>query len=68
MITFIRKISQQLITNNKVKKYIIFALDKIPAALIDSSLILQVNKWKKPKKMKMNLKRPLINMLSQGAS
>ena len=50
MITFFRKIRQQRIANNKVKKYVIYPLGKISLIMAGILLALQVNNWKEAKK------------------
>ena len=46
MIKFFHKIRQQLIRDNKVAKYLLYAIGEIALVMIGILLALQVNNWK----------------------
>ncbi len=50
MIHFFRKIRQQLITQNKVSKYLLYAVGEIVLVVIGILIALQINNWNESKK------------------
>ena len=78
MIKFFRKIRQQLLTENKFSKYLLYAIGEIILVMFGILLALQVNNWnqyrvfvKKEitnlKEIQKNLKSDLENQLIPGA-
>lgn len=45
MLKFFRKIRQGLLTENKISKYLIYAIGEIALVMIGILLALQVNNW-----------------------
>ncbi len=52
MINFFRKIRQQLLSQNKVSKYLLYAIGEIALVMIGILLALQVNNWNETRKVK----------------
>ena len=52
MINFFRKIRQQLLSQNKVSKYLLYAIGEIALVMIGILLALQVNNWNETRKLK----------------
>ena len=52
MIKFFRKIRQRLLTENKLSKYLIYAIGEILLVMIGILLALQVNNWNEKNKKK----------------
>jgi hypothetical protein len=52
MITFFRRIRQRLLSENKISKYLIYAIGEITLVMIGILLALQVNNWNEAKKAK----------------
>ena len=52
MIAFFRKIRQQLLTQNKVSKYLLYAIGEIVLVVLGILIALQVNNWNESKKTK----------------
>ncbi|WP_296317133.1 DUF6090 family protein, partial [Winogradskyella sp. UBA3174] len=46
MIKFFRKIRQQLLTENKINKYVLYAIGEIVLVVIGILIALQLNTWK----------------------
>ena len=53
MINFFRKIRHQLVTQNKVSKYLLYAIGEIVLVVLGILLALQVNNWSESKKTKI---------------
>jgi len=67
MIKFFRKIRQQLLTENKFSKYLIYAIGEIVLLVIGILIALQINNWnenQKKGKLKVSYRNSLINDLS----
>jgi hypothetical protein len=67
MTNFFRKIRQQLLTENKFSKYLIYAIGEIALVVIGILIALQINNWneiQKKEKLKVSYKISLINDLS----
>ncbi len=60
MIKFFHKIRQQLITDNKVAKYLLYAIGEIALVMIGILLALQVNNWNEGRK----LQKEEVNLLA----
>jgi len=52
MIKFFRRIRQQLLTENKFSKYVLYAIGEIALVMIGILLALQVNNWNEERKSK----------------
>ncbi len=52
MIKFFRKIRQQLLTENKFSKYLIYAIGEILLVVIGILIALQINNWNEGEKEK----------------
>ena len=52
MIKFFRRIRQQLLTENKFSKYLLYAIGEIALVMIGILLALQVNNWNEERKSK----------------
>ena len=52
MIKFFRKIRQQLLTENKFKKYLIYAIGEITLVVIGILIALSLNNWRESVKLK----------------
>lgn len=63
MIKFFRKIRQQLLTENKFSKYLIYALGEIFLVVIGILLALQINNWNEDQKNKALEKNMLENVV-----
>ncbi|SKB88672.1 DUF6090 family protein, partial [Maribacter arcticus] len=50
MIKFFRKIRQQLLTENKFSKYLLYAIGEIVLVMVGILLALQVNNWNELRK------------------
>lgn len=50
MITFFRRIRQKLITENKITRYLLYAIGEIALVVIGILIALQVNNWNEAKK------------------
>ena len=51
MINFFRKIRQRLLTENKVSKYLIYAVGEIVLVVIGILIALQINNWNEQQKL-----------------
>ena len=52
MINFFRKIRQQLLYNNRIKKYLVYALGEVILVMFGILLALQVNNWNETRKIR----------------
>lgn len=64
MIKFFRKIRQNILAENKLSKYLLYAIGEIILVVIGILIALQVNTWNENRKFKKNEKELLENMLS----
>ncbi|MDH3321854.1 MAG: hypothetical protein OEM04_02630 [Flavobacteriaceae bacterium] len=62
MIKFFRKIRQQLLTENKFSKYLIYALGEIFLVVIGILIALQINNWNQERQFKNEEKKILKNI------
>ena len=53
MIKFFRKIREKLISENKISKYLLYAIGEILLVMIGILLALQVNNWNETRKLKL---------------
>ena len=78
MIKFFRRIRQQLLTENKFSKYLLYAIGEIILVMVGILLALQVNNWNENrvltkkeitnlKEIKKNLESDLENQFNPGA-
>ena len=63
MINFFRKLRQQLLSQNKVSKYLLYAIGEIALVMIGILLALQVNNWNESKKQK-NFANKILNAIT----
>ena len=66
MIKFFRKIRQQLLTENKFSKYLIYALGEIALVVIGILIALSLNNWNQ-KKSERKIERRYISSLIEDA-
>jgi hypothetical protein len=64
MITFFRRIRQNLLPENKVSRYLLYAIGEIALVMIGILLALQVNNWNEEKKAKDKERQALSEILS----
>lgn len=55
MLKFFRKIRQQLITENRVSKYLLYAIGEIALVVIGILIALSVNNWNEERKSKIKV-------------
>lgn len=65
MIPFFRKIRQKLLSQNRVTRYLIYALGEIALVMIGILLALQVNNWNEQKKNHA-FEREILSLLEQN--
>jgi hypothetical protein len=53
MIKFFRKIRQKMLTENKLSKYLIYAIGEIILVVIGILIALQINTWNKNKQLRL---------------
>jgi len=63
MIKFFRRIRQQLLTENKFSKYVLYAIGEIVLVVIGILIALQINTWNEDRVKKIALKEHLKNMI-----
>ncbi len=68
MIQFFRKIRQQLLTENKIGKYLTYASGEIALVMIGILLALQVNNWNEDRKNTITEKETLASLRSDLTS
>ena len=64
MIKFFRKIRQKMIKDNKVSKYLLYAIGEIALVMIGILLALQVNTWNENKKANVKFNQLLVNVFN----
>lgn len=64
MIKFFRKIRQQLLTENKLSKYLVYAIGEIVLVVIGILIALQINNWNENRKTNIKIKNSLIALKS----
>jgi hypothetical protein len=62
MIKFFRKIRQQLLTQNKFSKYLLYAIGEIVLVVIGILIALSINNWNENRKSEERMKLLLINV------
>jgi hypothetical protein len=62
MIKFFRKIRQQLLTENKFSKYLLYAIGEIVLVVIGILIALQINNWNEERKDRIELENYLIKI------
>ena len=62
MIKFFRKIRQQLLTENKFSKYLIYAIGEIVLVVIGILIALQINNWNEERKNKNEAHKILLQL------
>ena len=56
MIKFFRKIRQNMIKENKVSKYMLYAIGEIVLVVVGILIALSINNWNESRKQEQNLK------------
>ncbi len=64
MINFFRKVRHQLLTENKYKRYLLYAMGEIALVVIGILIALQINNWNEDKKDDIALKEYLVKIKS----
>lgn len=64
MIKFFRRIRQQLISENRISKYLLYALGEILLVVIGILIALQINNWNEYKQLKIKEKEALGEIVS----
>jgi len=64
MIKFFRRIRQNLLTENKFSKYLLYAIGEIILVFIGIAMALQFNNWNEDKKTKEKERHALIEIIS----
>lgn len=64
MIKFYRKIRQNLLTENKFSKYLIYAIGEIILVVIGILIALQINNWNEKRKTDTKIKNSLVSLKS----
>ena len=65
MIKFFRKIRQRLLTENKLSKYLLYAIGEIILVVIGILLALQINNWNENNKYRKAETQTLINLKTE---
>ena len=65
MISFFRKIRQKLLSQNRVTRYLVYALGEIALVMIGILLALQVNNWNQSNKDNL-LEKTFLNKLKSN--
>jgi len=65
MIKFFRRIRQQLLSENKFSRYLLYAIGEIALVMIGILLALQVNNWNEEKKLNQVKAQLITNMKSE---
>ncbi len=68
MIKFFRKIRLQLLTENKVSKYLLYAVGEIVLVVIGILIALQINNWNEKRKAIVKTENYLVEILKDLAS
>ncbi len=63
MIKFFRKIRQQLLTENKFSKYLLYAIGEIVLVVIGILIALSINNWNEDRKARKSEKQILISLV-----
>lgn len=62
MITFFRKLRQQLLTQNKFSRYLLYAIGEIILVVIGILIALQINNWNEHQKLQEQEKKLLLSL------
>ncbi len=62
MITFFRRIRQRLLTQNKVSKYLLYAIGEIVLVVIGILIALQINNWNEDRKSKNGFEQTMLGL------
>lgn len=65
MINFFRKIRQQLLTQNKVSKYLLYAIGEIVLVVIGILIALSINNWNEEQKNRFEEKNLLLELRTE---
>tara|TARA_R110002072_G_scaffold1380_2_gene11564 strand:- start:9166 stop:9873 length:708 start_codon:yes stop_codon:yes gene_type:complete len=65
MIKFFRKIRQNLIKENKISKYLMYALGEIILVIIGILFALQINNWNEENKTEQELQSSMVSMIEE---
>jgi len=65
MINFFRKIRQQLLTQNKVSKYLLYAIGEIVLVVIGILIALSINNWNEEQKNRIEEKNLLLELRTE---
>lgn len=64
MLRLFRRIRQKLLTENKVSKYLLYAVGEILLVVIGILIALQVNNWNEKRLESAQIKAQLVNLMS----
>ena len=65
MIKFFRKIRQNMLTENRISKYLLYATGEIILVIIGILLAVQINNWNEASKIETDLNNSLQNMIGE---
>tara|TARA_R110001632_G_scaffold232735_1_gene374415 strand:- start:5954 stop:6661 length:708 start_codon:yes stop_codon:yes gene_type:complete len=65
MIKFFRKIRQNMIKENKISKYLLYALGEIILVIIGILFALQINNWNEENKTEQELQSSMVSMIEE---
>ncbi|MCS4435239.1 DUF6090 family protein [Aquiflexum gelatinilyticum] len=65
MISFFRKIRQKLLAENRVTRYLIYAIGEIALVMVGILLALQVNNWNEQRKNRISEQNILQNLRTE---
>lgn len=68
MIKFFRKIRQKLLTENKLRKYLLYAVGEIVLVVIGILIALAINNWNEDRKTDVELKQISQNLIQEFES
>jgi hypothetical protein len=63
MISFFRKIRQKLLSQNRVTRYLVYAIGEIALVVIGILIALQINNWNEARKARINERTVLKNLV-----
>lgn len=65
MIKFFRKIRQKLLSENRFRKYLIYAVGEIILVMIGILLALQINNWNENRKLNLKKQELIFNLIEE---